>query len=125
MKSDFGKDHHLPAYTFGIGRQYFEKVYCETSSYRDKTIPGVGAYTFNKTFGSESVKYSMVGKGNTKPLAARNKVPGPGEYNSISMNATGKYPKSSFRNATSVIWANNKEKRFKYEGKLNYLINMI
>jgi len=26
MKSDFGRDHPLPSYTFGIAREYYEKV---------------------------------------------------------------------------------------------------
>ena len=26
MKSDFGKDHPLPSYTFGIAREHYEKV---------------------------------------------------------------------------------------------------
>ncbi len=26
-KSDFGKDHPMPSYTFGIARQYYEKVW--------------------------------------------------------------------------------------------------
>ena len=91
-------------------------MYCETASYRDKSIPGVGNYTINKPFGYEANKYTMKGKGNTKPAAARSNVPGPGEYKCISINPDGKYARSNFRNATSINWANSKQKRFKYEG---------
>jgi len=49
-----------------------------------------------------------------------NRNPGPGNYNSISMNMGGKYPISHFRNATSIIFGCSKDTRFKY--KSNYLI---
>ena len=66
----------------------------------------------------------MKGKGNVKPLAARMNVPGPGEYNNLQMNPAGKYDaRSSFRNATSILWATSKEKRFKYEGNFLYFKN--
>jgi hypothetical protein len=126
MKSDFGKDHPLPSYTFGIARQFYEKVliclifkvYCESSGYRDKSVPGPDAYTYTKEFGTEASKYTMRGKGNSKPIGAKMNVPGPGEYGFIAMNPAGKYARSNFKNATTIVWASSKEKRFKYPGIL-------
>jgi len=57
----------------------------------------------------------MKGKGNTKSLEARKNVPGPGEYESIAINPEGKYARSSFRNAITIVWSTSKEKRFKYD----------
>jgi hypothetical protein len=79
-------------------------------------VPGPGNYTYTKPFGTEASKYTMRGKGNTKPLAARMNVPGPGEYGFIAMNPPGKYIRSNFKNATTIVWASSKEKRFQYQG---------
>ncbi len=87
----------------------------ESSSFRDKNVPGVGNYSINKPFGEEAFKYTMRGKGNTKPLAAKMNVPGPGEYGFMSINPGGKYSRSSFKNATTIVWGSSKERRFKYE----------
>jgi len=47
-----------------------------------------------------------------------NRVPGPGNYNSLSLNIEGKYPISTFRNATSIVFGVSKDARFKYSSKL-------
>jgi len=44
--------------------------------------------------------------------------PGPGNYNLLQMNIDGKYPISTFRNATSIVFGVSKEPRFNY--KCNY-----
>ncbi len=49
---------------------------------------------------------------------APNRNPGPGNYNSISMNIDGKYPVSTFKNATAIVFGVSKEPRFKYASKL-------
>jgi len=55
----------------------------------------------------------MRGKGS--PLEARKNVPGPGEYGFIAINPEGKYARSNFRNAITIVWSTSKEKRFKYD----------
>jgi len=47
-----------------------------------------------------------------------NRVPGPGNYNSLSLNIEGKYPISTFKNATTIVFGVSKEARFKYSSKL-------
>jgi len=122
MVSDFDpKKHQHAAYTFGIGRQYYEKVYCEASTFGDKSVPGPGNYNITKKFGYDSSKYSMVGR--NKDPSNKYKVPGPGEYPFVSMNVKGRYPLSKMRNATGIVWSCSKAKRFIYDSKLTtYMI---
>jgi len=116
MSSDFdGKKFQHPAYTFGIARQYYEKVFCEASTYGDKAVPGPGNYNYLRPFGSNSIKYSLLGRG--KSENSKNKVPGPGEYPIVSINAKGRYPLSKMKNATGIVWSSSKAKRFNYLSK--------
>lgn len=122
MPTDFDpKKPHLPAYTFGISRNYYEKVYYDTNKMLDKNVPGPGKYNYLKSFGSEASKYSMLGKGEGKGLSETARVPGPGQYPIISINPTGKYPVSNMRNATAIVWGQSKEKRFNYLCNINFI----
>lgn len=116
MKSDFDpKKPEHQAYTFGIGRHFYEKVYCEASTFGDKAIPGPGNYNYLKPFGTESLRYTMRGKGSGKDIASSAKVPGPGEYPIVNMNARGRYPLSQNKNATGICWSSSRAKRFTYQ----------
>jgi len=120
MGSDFDpKKHEHAAYTFGIGRQYYEKVYCESSTFGDKKIPGPGNYNYVRSIGHDCPKFTIVGR--HKEPSNKHKVPGPGEYPFVSMNIRGRYPLSKMRNATSIVWSCSKAKRFVYDS--NYIIN--
>lgn len=115
LPSDFdGKKPHTPAWTFGISRPYYDKVFYETNKMVDKNVPGPGKYNFLKPFGSDSFKYSIYGKGEAKNFSKTSKSPGPGDYPQISINPSGKYPVSKMKNATAIIFGVNKEKRFNY-----------
>jgi len=61
----------------------------------------------------------MRGKGIINNISTKFKVPGPGEYDheKISINQSCRFPKSSFRNTTNIVWASLKEKRFNYKSK--------
>ena len=54
---------HAPKYSFGISRNFFDKVYYESNKMIDKNVPGPAKYLTYKPFGSEAPKYSMTGKG--------------------------------------------------------------
>lgn len=113
MPTDFDvKKPKTPAWSFGISRAYYEKVFCEANKMFDKDVPGPGKYNYLKPFGSESSKYSISSRGNS--VSKSSKVPGPGEYPLISINPTGKYPLSKMKNVTSIVWGISKEKRFNY-----------
>lgn len=62
-KSDFDKvDPHGRAFSFGIAREAYEKVYIKENPPLDKNIPGPGSYTIPQKVGAEASKYSMKGR---------------------------------------------------------------
>jgi hypothetical protein len=126
--SDFdAKKPHSPAYSFGISRHYYDKVFYETTKMYDKNVPGPGKYDYLKPFGSNSLKFSIVGRPNKLNLSQSDKQPGPGQYPTIAINPSGKYPLSSFKNSSSIIFGQNNAKRFNYTCNLIYtlFINLI
>jgi hypothetical protein len=113
LGTDFdAKKPHSPAFTFGISRGYYNKVYLETAKMFDKDVPGPGKYDFLKPFGGESSKYSMLGKHNPKYLSAKSKFPGPGEYPPIALKPDGRYILSGFKNTVNIVWGHSKALRF-------------
>ena len=90
-------------------------MYTEGKINPDKSNPGPGNYSWAKPLGSDVPKFSMSFRNDKK--AHISIVPGPGNYNSISMNIDGKYPISTFKNATSIVFGVSKEPRFKYNSK--------
>jgi hypothetical protein len=122
LGSDFDKKSpHLPAWTFGISRDHYEKVYYETNKMNDKNVPGPGKYDCLKPFGSEAYKFSIRGKTEDKKLSNQSKVPGPGEYPSVSIKPDGRYPLSKFKNTSNIIFGLNKGQRFNYQCKKIWL----
>lgn len=108
---------HAPKYSFGISRNFFDKVYYESNKMIDKNVPGPAKYLTYKPFGSEAPKYSMTGKGIDIMKKVKSKEPGPGEYKHMTMTIEGKYPLSKFRNTATITFGINKEKRFNYNVK--------
>jgi hypothetical protein len=111
--TDFDPKHpHSPRYTFGISRAHYEKVYYESNKSIDKSVPGPGKYDSTKPFGKDGVKFSIRGKGK---ITEQDKIPGPGEYNQISLNGSGKYALSSYHNSRSIKFGKKDEQRFVYK----------
>lgn len=106
------KKPRSPAFTFGISRAYYNKVFLETAKMFDKNVPGPGKYNYLKSIGDESSKWTMRGKGESKNLGSKNRVPGPGDYPPIALKLDGKYPLSSFRNTVNIVWGHSKATRF-------------
>ena len=62
-KSDFDKtDPHARAFSFGIAREAYSKVYIKENPPIDKSIPGPGTYVIQPKIGNEASKYSMKGR---------------------------------------------------------------
>jgi hypothetical protein len=82
----------------------------------DKDVPGPGKYDCLKAFGSDSNKFTMATKPESKAYGNKNTVPGPGQYPVIiQTNIDGKCPLSQFKNATKIVFGADKTTRFKYE----------
>jgi hypothetical protein len=82
----------------------------------DKDVPGPGKYDCLKTFGSDSQKFTMAIKPESKGFGNKNTVPGPGQYAiTVQTNKDGTCPLSQFKNATKIIFGADKTQRFKYE----------
>jgi hypothetical protein len=104
-----------PAFTFGVARSFYDKVYCEANKMLDKNVPGPGLYTVRKPFGSDTTKISMTGKGKGEINKSKINDPGPGSYKPIGMTVEGKYPTSRMRNTATITFGVNKEKRFRWK----------
>ena len=87
LPSDFdrAKPRSL-AYSFGISREAYKKVYLKNSPVRDASLPGPGNYEMRE--GNNAKKISMLGKTFYNPSS--NVVPGPGAYSpKPSISPTG------------------------------------
>jgi hypothetical protein len=111
------KKSSAPAYSMGLGRTYFDKVYYESNKMIDKSIPGPGIYNYQKPFGSGSSKFSMSFRYPDKSMEGNLKNPGPGQYKNMSINPKGKYVLSQYGNTPGVNFTDNKEKRFDYSNR--------
>lgn len=112
-----GKKPNGPSYSFGISRDFYDKVYCDSNIIYERNVPGPGQYKIKPIFGEDSPKYSLAGRTEENKFADfKNKVPPPNEYkNVIGINATGKYPVSNVKNAKNIVFGASKDKRFNYK----------
>ena len=79
----------------------------------DKNVPGPGEYNVLKGFGNDAPKFALKGKGKNI-MSETSRMPGPGQYETISLNNTGKYPLSNLKNLRTVKFGNKDDKRFIY-----------
>jgi len=117
IPSEFNtKKPNAPAFSFGISRNFYDKVYNESNIQVEKSYPGPGKYEIIKNFGHEAPKYSMF-KRNKDRINDTSNEPGPGEYKLLSTNPLGKFPSSNIKNTTNIIFGQSREKRFTYSCK--------
>ena len=101
IKRDFDEGNQRGLkYSFGLGRDYFEKQVVPGFRNIDKNVPGPGIYKVRKDFGSDALKFSMYelcGKGGWTNKYMNN--PAPGTYKPVvEINPKGKYPVSNISN---------------------------
>ena len=106
------------AFSFGISRSYYEKVFCETNKIFEKNIPGPGNYEVCKKLGEDAPKFSLHSKIEKKDLKNVFVQPGPGQYRPLSINSDGRYPVSNYKNIRNIVFGSNKDKRFNYSCNL-------
>lgn len=102
---EFDKKATSQAFTFGISRQFYNKVFVEKAIIYEKDNPGPGSYNYQKEFGSDAPKYTKYLSTITcsrKPN--EQKKLGPGEYDldKIYLNKEGKYSLSKYKNTTAL-----------------------
>lgn len=111
-----GKKPNGPSFSFGLSRDYYDKVYCDSNIQYERNVPGPGRYEIKSPFGEDSPKYSLFGRNEENKMDFRNKVPPPGEYkNVLGINSSGKYPVSNAKNATNIVFGASQVKRFNYK----------
>lgn len=99
-------DHNTPhgsAFSFGIAREAYAKVYVKENPVADKSIPGPGTYSIEPKIGNEASKFTMKGRTSNHckftdlnsclvMLTTTRLNPGPGAYDpKTSINANGSY----------------------------------
>jgi hypothetical protein len=102
---EFDKKPTSQAFTFGISRKFYNKVYIEKAKIYEKDNPGPGSYNYLKEFGSDAPKYTKYLQTTTSSRRQNEeKILGPGEYdmNKIDINREGKYTLSKYKNTTSL-----------------------
>lgn len=136
FRSDFDKEHpHGPKYTFGVGRDKYNKVYIESNKNIDMTVPGPGKYYNPPPFGKGGISYSFRGKPEPKKEIIKRREekfpqPGPGEYPvCVQINPTGKYVVSGISNISSLKIKPETEKKGEDAknsgGRFNYVSKII
>lgn len=116
MKSEFNHVPGAKAFSFGIAREAYSKVFIKEHPPRDPSVPGPGAYAISGVVGHENPSFTMRPKtvNHCKSfyfsdhileiLSAKNS-PGPGAYEpKAAINDKGSYFLSKFKNsmATSI-----------------------
>eukprot|EP00347_Sterkiella_histriomuscorum_P002371 403368412 len=87
------------AFTFGLSKEHFQRVYLENHPARDRDIPGPGEYNPQEKIGEKSQKITISGRTNNPLLLTSQRfVPGPGTYEPRnSINKNGQYVLSNMK----------------------------
>lgn len=59
MKSEFNPSPTTKAWSFGIAREAYSKVYIKENPLADASVPGPGQYSIPPIIGKESLKYTL------------------------------------------------------------------
>ncbi len=115
-----------PSFSFGLSREYYNKVFCDSNVQHERNVPGPGRYQIKSSIGGDSPKYTLVGKHDDTNLNFKNRVPPPGEYkNVLGINSSGKYPSSNAKNTTNILFGASLDKRFNYKCKRKYFLFIL
>ena len=110
------------AYSFGISREAYKKVFLKHHPTLDASIPGPGTYTSNEHIGKGGMKCSLKAKAKNLSQAPSTiclgfvetiLTPGPCAYETIpSINPTGKFFYSKYKNSLARRFNPPQSKRF-------------
>jgi len=114
MGSEFNKNQKSRAYTFGMSRDYFQKVYLKENPPVDIRVPGPGQYDVKR----EVTEYSP-SKFSLRPKTAKDKsfqnitkyVPGPGTYSQqASESKNGFIVNSRYKSGANAVISGSKSR---------------
>lgn len=101
------------AFTFGISREAYKKVYVNNSSCIDFSLPGPGTYPTTEYIGREGQRSTLKPKLPLSFLQVREKSPGPCAYSALSgIHPQGKYASSKHKNSLAKVFDPVRSKRF-------------
>lgn len=88
-------------YSFGAGREAYDRVYYKERIPHDRQIPGPGTYEARLEPGKDAKKFSLLSRIATEShIAVKSTTPGPGHYKeSLRIAPDGLYPLSTIPNA--------------------------
>ena len=111
------EDNNFPGqkYTFGLGREKFNKQVCPGYKYTDKEITGPASYDTTKTFGNTSPKYTIRSLCGKTFWTINNKGPGPGMYSPKStINKDGMFVNSKITNIKGAAFSKSNTNRWRF-----------
>ena len=129
IKRDFDEGNHRGLkYSFGLGRDSFQKAFCPGYKNIDKNITGPGKYNVIRELGADAPKYSLhtiCGERGWTNKYMNN--PAPGTYSPVvRINSEGKYPVSSISNIQCHNFGLSQSNRWsQYKGKTSFFIIFI
>lgn len=115
IESGFQKRPKSRAYTFGMSREFFNKVYLKENPPKDPSVPGPGQYSVKKEYTEKTPsKFSLRPK-TAKDHSFQNYtkfVPGPGAYQITASDSKNGYIMNSRYKSGGSIVISNGTKRF-------------
>eukprot|EP00347_Sterkiella_histriomuscorum_P017541 403348945 len=127
LKSEFTKSPSNKAFSFGISREAYSKVYIKENPLADASVPGPGQYQIPPIVGKEALKYTLRPKTQNPYTQTYKGQPGPGQYDTKpALNDKGLYFNSKFKNSSATSIDPPSSVRFKdINGKLVFDVNNI
>jgi hypothetical protein len=115
LKSDFSAVPGAKAFSFGIAREAYSKVFIKEAPPNDRTIPGPGQYASTALIGNQGAKFTMRPKTvNMQFKTTAMFTPGPGQYQvPQSVNEKGNYFVSKYKNSSATVINPARSVRFK------------
>ena len=129
IKRDFDEGNQRGLkYSFGLGRDSFQKAYCPGYKIIDKNIPGPGKYNVIRELGADAPKYSLHTICGERGWVNKNmNNPAPGTYPPVvRINSEGKYPVSKISNIQCHNFGLSQSNRWsQYKRKTNFYFYLL
>mmetsp|Transcript_10728 Transcript_10728/g.16049 ORF Transcript_10728/g.16049 Transcript_10728/m.16049 type:complete len:278 (+) Transcript_10728:8-841(+) len=111
--SDFSSHKpHSSAFSFGVSREAYEKVYVKGHFRPDPVVPGPGSYNATLPLGSDQQKVAIRPEVSGQSLFNLKKGPGPGDYEQKIFNSKSEYYLSTYKNPRKCQLHPNSSQRF-------------